>query len=343
MVKHSYLGALHIHSTYSDGSKDIDYIIKQAQKAGLKWIIITDHNTHKPLEHEGFYDGLCVIAGCEITPQKANHLLAFGTTENISEEIGERNFIDEVHKQGGICFAAHPDESIHRDNNQKALRWEDWSIDSIDGLEIWNYLTDWTDNYSINKNRLVQYLFRHKIAKGPTKNLLAWWDRLNNKKSHIVPAIGGMDAHSFKIGRHGFWVKIADYYDFFSALNNIIYLDKPLSKDFSEAKSEIINAIKNANNIILNRKICKNTDIEFFAENKGLKTYSGETLQLENYSKLIVKLPKKSLIRIIHDGILVYETNSKILEYDKLSIGKYRAEIFLNGKPWIFTNPIKIV
>ena len=342
-MKHSYLGALHIHTTYSDGTKDVDYVIKQAAKAGLKWIIITDHNTHKPLAHEGFHNGVCVIAGCEITPQKANHLLAFGTTEDISEEIGERNYIDEVHKQNGICFAAHPDESIHRDNRQTPLRWEDWSIDTIDGLEIWNYLTDWTDNYSINKNKLLQYLNRHNMPKGPTKNVLAWWDRLNNKKEHLVPAIGGMDAHAFRIGRHGFWVKISDYYDFFTALNNVVLLDKPLSSDFKEAKEQIINALKNANNIIINRKVINKTNVDFYIQNKGQKYYVGEIAELDNYTKLVAKLPCNALIRLIHNGVLIYETTSKVLEYDRLEQGKYRLEIYRNNKPWIFTNPIKVV
>ena len=342
-MRHNYLGALHIHSTYSDGTKDVDYIIRQAAKAGLKWIIITDHNTHNPLKHEGFYDGVCVVVGCEITPRKANHLLAFGTKEDISEEIGERNYIDEVHKQGGICFAAHPDESIHRDNPQSPLRWEDWSIDTLDGLEIWNYLTDWTDNYSVNKNKLLQYLNRHNMAKGPTKNVLAWWDRLNNSKKHIVPAIGGMDAHAFRIGRHGFLVRIADYYDFFKSLNNLISLDEPLSNDFQEAKAQIINALKNANNIILNRRVCSNFEVDFYIENKGQRTYCGQSTELDKYSKLVIKLPKKATIRLIHNGVLVYEVSSKVLEYDRLEAGKYRAEIFANNKPWIFTNPIKVV
>ena len=42
--KHQYKGAIHIHSLNSDGSGDIETITRAAQKAGLSWIIITDHN-----------------------------------------------------------------------------------------------------------------------------------------------------------------------------------------------------------------------------------------------------------------------------------------------------------
>ncbi|MCQ2958382.1 MAG: CehA/McbA family metallohydrolase [Candidatus Gastranaerophilales bacterium] len=342
-MEYNYAGALHIHSTYSDGTRDIDYIISQAQKAGLKWIIITDHNDLSSLKHEGFYKGLCVIAGTEITPLTENHLLSFGVHEVINEDLGARNCIDEVHKQGGICFPAHPDESIFRKNKQKALRWNDWSIDTFDGLEIWNYLTDWTDSYSIENRQFRQYFSRHKMAKGPTKNVLAWWDRLNLSKDNIVPAIAGLDAHCFNIKLHHINFKISDYYDFFSSVNNIVSLDEPLSKTFGIAKQQILNALKSGNNIILNKRICNNTNVEFAFIDKDNKYYSGETAILGNYSYLNVKIPKKATIRLIHNGVLVYETEGKILKYDMLDLGKYRLEVYYNSRPYIFSNPIKIV
>lgn len=331
-----------MHSTYSDGKRDVEFIVKQAKKAGLKWIIITDHNNMDAKKYEGFHDGVCVIVGCEITPPLSNHLLAFGINEPISYEIGERNYIDEVHKQGGICFVAHPDENIHRDNRHTPLRWSDWSIDTFDGLEIWNYLTDWTDRYSTKKSIVWQYFYRHKNMTGPTKNLLAWWDRLNNSKERIVPAIGGLDAHAFGLKKIKLPFFISDYYDFFKALNNIVYLNEELSEDFSEAKSQIISALKNANSMIINRFVSSNTNIEIFLADKNEKIYFGDFAKVGQYSRLICKLPKKGTIRIFHNGVLIYEKETKVLEFDNLSSGKYRIEVFDKTLPWIFTNPIKI-
>ncbi len=342
-MKHSYLGAVHIHSNYSDGAKDIDYIIKKAQRAKLRWIIITDHNDLSSIKHEGFYGDLCVIAGLEVTPPTGNHLLAFGINQVINENIGARNYVDEVHKQGGICFPAHPDESISRDNEQKPLRWDDWSIDSFDGLEIWNYLTDWTDAYSSHKNQIVQYISRHKMAKGPTRNLIAWWDRLNLVQSKIVPAIGGIDAHAFDFKKRGIKVRISDYYDYFCSLNNRILLNEPLSKTFEIAKQQIISALKNGNNSLVNRRVSKNTDFEFYVADKDNKFFSGETCTLGKYSYINLSISKKATIRLFHNGLLIYETTGKLLNYDKLDIGKYRIEVYDKDMPWIFTNPIEII
>ena len=83
--------------------------------------------------------------------------------------------------------------------------------------------------------------------------------------------------------------------------------------------------------------------VDFYIQNKGQKYYVGETAELDNYTKLVAKLPCNALIRLIHNGVLIYETTSKVLEYDRLEPGKYRLEIYRNNKPWIFTNPIKVV
>ena len=109
-----YSGAIHIHSLYSDGSSTIEEIAAEAKKAGLSWIIITDHNNLKGLKRneEGFYDGVTVLIGEEISPKTGNHYLALNIKEEISEKMPAEEYINEVKKQGGTGFIAHPDESL---------------------------------------------------------------------------------------------------------------------------------------------------------------------------------------------------------------------------------------
>ncbi len=335
----NYPGAFHIHSKYSDGSGTIPEIIECAKKAGLKWIVISDHNNLEGLYYEGINDGVYTIVGSEISPENSNHLVALNIKEKIDRDIGPRNYINEVHNQGGICFVAHPDESIKRENNQKPLRWEDWSIDSFDGIEIWNYLSDWTDQYTTKKIEIFQYINRHKIVKGPTKAVLKWWDELNKKSETPFPAIGGVDAHCFLLNYFGLRLKLAEYYDYFSTLNNVVSLEEPLSEDFPTAKEQILSALKNANFFIINRKAAKNRNFpEIFIESKDKQISVGNCYDLEKYSKLTVKLPEKSLIKLVWNGIYQEEFNTKSLEYELLQKGKLRLEIFCNNLPYIFSN-----
>ncbi len=53
-MKTTCKGAIHIHTTHSDGTSTIKEIAKAAKKAGLEWIIITDHNNLKGLREEGW-------------------------------------------------------------------------------------------------------------------------------------------------------------------------------------------------------------------------------------------------------------------------------------------------
>jgi len=43
-----YVGAIHIHSVYSDGTGNIEDIAQAAYETGLDFIMMTDHNTLKP-------------------------------------------------------------------------------------------------------------------------------------------------------------------------------------------------------------------------------------------------------------------------------------------------------
>ena len=69
----TYKGAVHIHTRYSDGSGGMGEIIEAAQRAGLDFIVISDHNKldAKYDGWEGWHDGVLVIAGAEVTPRRS--------------------------------------------------------------------------------------------------------------------------------------------------------------------------------------------------------------------------------------------------------------------------------
>ena len=294
-------GAFHLHSTYSDGTGTIKEIADDAKKSGLDWIIITDHNTLSGLhnDEEGWYNGLAVIIGEEISPGSGNHYLSIGTKEEVSCKLSPQEFINKIKSLGGIGFIAHPDESVSRKNNYPPLRWTDWNIKGFDGIEIWNYMSDWVDNYD-SRLQLYHLLARHKILKGPTDNVLKWWDSLNNENTKIIPAVGSLDSHALKFGP----VKVFPYHDTFKTITNHIFLKKNLSLNFDKAKIQILEALKSGNNIIVNRILNKKNNINknnkinnnklcFSIINKKQKTFPGEKTNLESDSKLLIKLPQK--------------------------------------------------
>ena len=161
LKKFKYKGVIHIHSLNSDGSGDIETISKAAKKAGLSWIIITDHNFFDT--KEGLYNGVYVIKGEEISPKKENHYIALGINKQIEPNENPQVYINEVRKQNGIGFAAHPDEYQKRKNNYPPITWNKNFMP--DGVEIWNWFSCWGDKLN-SKNIFTlaySYLFKHIV------------------------------------------------------------------------------------------------------------------------------------------------------------------------------------
>lgn len=320
----NYLGAIHIHTKLSDGTGDINSISKAAKKAGLNWIIITDHNNFDI--EEGFYNGVCVIKGEEISPCTSNHYIALGIKNLINPSDDTQKFVDEVRAQAGFGFAAHPDEADNRKNKAHPIKWTDKSV-VPDGIEIWNWFSDWADDYDESNIFKIaySYFFRHKLIQGPHKETLKWWDELNKNSEHIIPAIAGVDAHALKISKYIIPIKIFPYKDCFNTLTNIIPLKNKPPEDFEEQKNLILSSIKNGNNIMINRHVKKDIPL-IYIEDKSI----------------IIKLSTKAQIKIIQNGNPIHSEINNNLKFPIQEKTKYRVEVYLKNQPWIFSNQISI-
>lgn len=340
-----YPGAIHVHSIHSDGTGTIEEIACAAKKAGLCWVIVTDHNNMDA--KEGIYDGVCVIVGEEISPEEGNHYLALDIKTPISCNMPAEKYIQKVKQQGGFGFIVHPDDRS-RKNSYKSLPWEDWSIKDFGGIEIWNYMSNWADNYNAQNplKALNALLFGSRILPAPTKKIMKWWDSLNNENHHIIPAIGGIDAHAFNIRKAFITVKIFPYKKIFGTITNFIHLDKPMPENFECRKKIILDSIKHGKNLIINRggnwDKTKHTNPVFYIQNGHKKAYAGDFIESDTNLKMVINLPLKAHINIINNGETILQEKAKNLEINKLEKGKYRIEAYYKKRPWIFSNPILV-
>ena len=343
LKKHYYLGGIHIHSKFSDGSGDINEISLAAKKAELKWIIMTDHNNFDI--EEGIFNDVYVIKGEEISPNDDNHYLALGINKYIEPSFNAQENVINVRDACGFGFAAHPDEGFNKNNKTRknkfrAINWLDKNIEP-DGIEIWNWFSQWGDNLNDSNifTLIYAYLFKNKLITEPSSKTLQWWDDLNNKYEKIIPAIGGVDAHAMKISNYIIPVTIFPYKQMFKTITNVAILHDTLSKDFETAKKQILAALKNGNNIILNRNI--STDIpEIYINNENATAYAGEHIKLTQNTKLNIDLATKNLIKIFHNGLEIKNTYGKNINMNLHQTGKYRVEIKSKNKGFLYSNPI---
>ncbi len=344
-----YCGAIHIHSLFSDGTGDLKTIVKAAKKSGLDWVIFTDHNTIDV--EEGVFEGVYVVRGEEISPHSENHYLALGINEVIEPCDNPQIYVDKVRKLGGFGFAAHPDEGvtvdengncIPRKNSNHCIPWTNKDV-KPDGVEIWNWFSNWADNYDDTSllTKAYSFFFKHKIIKNPSPLTLSWWDSLNNESENVVPALGGVDAHALLIKDYLIPLYIFPYTTCFKTINNVISLKEPLSENFNEAKKQILSAIIKGNNIIINKNIFKDIP-EFLICNNENIAYCGESINLEENTTLKIKLNKKADIKILLNGKEIFKTNDKVCTIKVTKKGKYRAEFTYKGRGFAYTNPIVV-
>ena len=336
--KYNSIGAIHIHSVYSDGTGDIESISKAAKNAGLDWIIVTDHNSFEI--EEGIYNGVYVIKGEEISPKDENHYLALGINKYIQPNVNAKHNIEAVKLNGGFGFAAHADESDYRRNSHQPIKWTNKNI-TPDGVEIWNWFSEWADN--LNDRNIFSlayaYLFKHNLVKEANATTIKWWDKLNNTSDKIIPAIGGIDVHALKIKGYVIPVTIFPYQDMFKTIVNVISSNKPFAKDFETRKTQILEAIKAGRNLIINRVVSKEIPI-FKISNKNQAVNSGESISLDNETLLNVQTKKKGSIKIFHNGKEIKSVISNSIKMLLNEVGKYRVEIKFAKRGFAYSNPI---
>ena len=352
MKLYDYTGVIHFHSSYSfDGRVDVERILKAAGETGLDFLMLTDHSTlgAKRDGKEGWHGRVLLIVGQEISP-RFNHYLAFGVDEEIvvdkeDEQIPPHDYMEQVHKRGGIGFIAHPDHEGAEMFHVKHFPWKDWSVAGYTGMGIWDFMTDWQSSLRSIPRALAGYLLPAYVLRGPRTVTLERWDRLNTERK--VVGIGELDNHDTPYTVGGITLGIFPFRRAFRFVRTHLLLDAPLSGRMEEDKERLLGALAGGRAYIA---------MEYFRTAKGFslilsdgdrEVTMGDALALRGKGRLRVRVPHPGRIRIIHDGRLYGDTTGTEMECAVTQRGLYRAEVStrVRGKarPWIFSNPVYVV
>jgi hypothetical protein len=338
-----YPGAIHIHTTYSDGTGDFPDVIDAAREAGLRWIIVTDHDNLDGLPYAGWHDGVLVIVGHEITPDR-NHFLALNVDTLVSAELAPQQFVNEVYARGGFGIIAHPDERVQ--NKFKGIyRWDDWTVDGpqpreerVVGLELWNFMSDWGEHLN-GPNNLLNVINPRLGLSGPSPATMAWWDRLNMVGRRTF-GIGGVDAHAFYHKVPWGALSIFPYRWMFGTLTNYLLMAEPFSSDAATATNQVYAALSGGRSYFVNRIDGEAPVITFHARRREARFTMGATVDLRDGPLLIeADVGSDAYVRLIADGE-VMTSGVQRLRQSIATSGVYRLEAYKGAKPWLFSNPI---
>lgn len=343
---------LHIHSTFSDGSGNYSDIIQAALKTEVDVIILTDHNILvKGLE--GYYEGndrkVLVLSGEEVhdqnrEPQK-NHTLVIGAHKEMAGYADDpQTLIDEVNKAGGLTFLAHPYEFDLPMIHEPDISWVSWDIEGFTGLEIWNGLSEFKTVVRSFKDGLKYLFLPEMMAHGPLDVTLAKWDELLCLGKKVI-AVGGSDAHAIKFSKWSIKKTVFPYEFHFSAINNHLWIDEPLSGDIDQDKAMVYQALRRGASFVGYDLPSPTRGFRFSIEDLDGEHFPGGTISLASGATARISLPDIGDIRLIHNGKVIHEqTSSDRLLYTLSEPGFYRVECFTyflgKRRGWIFSNPI---
>jgi hypothetical protein len=248
LMRRTVSGAYHVHSTRSDGAADKDAIAGAASRAGLAFIILTDHGDGmRTSDPPAYLHGVLCLDAVEISTN-GGHYVALDMQPAPYPLGGEPSaVVEDVKRLGGFGIVAHPDSP------KSELAWKDWDA-AFDGIEWLSADSEWRDESRARLGRvLFDYLLRPAPALAslldrPVATLRHWDDLLSRR--HVV-GLAGVDAHG-GIGRgmeeggkrRPALGTIPSYEASFRTFTTRAILDRPFSGEAPADAKDLMTAIR---------------------------------------------------------------------------------------------------
>ena len=337
-------GVVHVHTTLSDGGGTPQEVAAAAKRAGLDFVVITDHNNLDAKSFEGYHDGVLVLVGSEISTAASGHVLGLGLREDPAFRFSgdPRDALDDIHLLGGHAFAAHPSSA------RPDFRWTAWDLPGPWGLELINGDSQWR---AAGWGRLLRtgalYGLNPRYALlgslTPPDGTLAQWDRL--LAARPVAGIAGADAHNRVVVRGEKGIRFPSYESVFGLAVNHVLLDRPLSGDAAADGTAVVDALGRGQSYVGLDALAPAGGFFFTAESPAGRATMGGTIAPDPAPRLRAggRLPEGARLRLLRDGQALMEGETA-LDLPAPGPGVYRVEVHVPGRrvPWVLSNPIDV-
>lgn len=347
-------GVLHVHTNLSDGTGTKDQVAAAAARAGLSFVIFTDHGDGARASDTPVYrSGVLCLEGVEISTD-GGHVIALGLPPAPYPLGGTpRDVLEDVTRLGGFSVAAHP-ESM-----QPSLRWTGGDA-GFDGLEWLNWDSEWRDEPMTSLARaFLTYWVR------PAESLaslldhpdtaLALWDRALRER--VVVGLAGADAHA-RIGLRQMGepydgrpvARLPGYESVFRtssiALPGVRLTGQPL-----DDAGVVLTAIRAGRVVSVVDGLATGGWLEFAGTSGRHRAEQGSVLPLDGPVMLSARSPALAgaRMRLLRDGreIAAQDAGAPMLEQLSPEPGIYRVEVSVatsrgTSVPWLVSNPIYV-
>jgi hypothetical protein len=345
-------GAYHIHSTRSDGTGTLDDIAAAAHRAGLGFVVLTDHgDATRPPDAPAYRHGVLVIDAVEINTREG-HVVALGLEDAAPYPLAgsARDVVEDVHRLGGRAVIAHPDSP------RAQLGWRGSNNIPADGIEWLNVDSEWRDEQA---PRLMQRA-AHSVLR-PEEAIASLFARPVRTLQRLDGAarlrptftLAALDAHA-NIGwreqeepRRRTALMRPTYETMFRTVVQTVVLDEPLSGAADDDARRVLAALLGGRSYSTIRAFAWTSALSFEAR-QGSTTFpmgsriagvaGGTTLHASGPA------PGLRLVLMKNDRPLATGQGSVEATVDT-ALAVYRVEGYLPGHagvPWLMSNPIVV-
>jgi hypothetical protein len=172
---------------------------------------------------------------------------------------------------------------------------------------------------------------------GPPEDNLREWDRLCQARR--VVAVGGLDAHQFGLRIGGrVPLRLMSYKRSFKQLHTHVLCERAPTGELEHDRALVYDALRDGRCYIANDQVANACGFAFWADDIPM----GAEATYRRGVTVHVRTPHAAEIRLLRDGELIATANSNELHHPIERHGIHRVEVFLNKRPWIYSNPIYI-
>ena len=345
-------GAIHVHTRRSDGSGTPQQIASAAARAGLQFVILTDHSdgTWTPVRAE-YLSGVLMVDAVEISGEDG-HVVALGLPKAPYPLAGDvRDIVDDIARLGAMSIAAHPGSL------KPQLRWTDWTS-PFDGLEWLNADSESRDErwYTLAR-ALLTYPFKPPASIGSLLDrpdaVMRRWDALTLRRR--VVGLAGADAHaqldlSGDDRAHVAVLEVPGYETMFKTFS-ITAAGVRFAKNAEADSAALLDAIRRGHVYSTVDALAARGAVSFTASRGGTTWQAGDFVPPDGGDvelRVETNAPPGGRVVLFRNGEVAETSDRTMRHVVPAGTAVYRVEIQLPAAPgsppipWVVTNPIYV-